>query len=80
VAWSQRGGAASAGPLAALAAPDAPPPPCAVEASLWHAWHWCGGWRPERLLLYVALHPVPDLPALLEHLPTVPALIEQAHG
>ncbi|MFO0270903.1 MAG: hypothetical protein ACK53W_10270 [Gemmatimonadota bacterium] len=29
-----------------------------------HAWRWCGGWVPERLPLYLALHPFDD-PLLL---------------
>jgi len=25
-----------------------------------HAWAWCGGWQPQSLPLYAALHPVTD--------------------
>ena len=31
-----------------------------------HAWRWCGGWRPERLPLYLAAHPVPDAALLTD--------------
>jgi hypothetical protein len=32
--------------------------------AVYHAWRWCGGWLPERMPLYLALHPVDD-PLLL---------------
>ena len=35
-------------------------------ARAFHAWRWCGGWRPERLPLYLAAHPVPDADLLID--------------
>jgi hypothetical protein len=83
VADWRRAAAPADSPLPGLAAAVAeePAPVIPVEASLWHCWQWCGGWRPDLLPAYVALHPVPDLPALLEALPALRALIEEpAHG
>ena len=80
-AW-RRGAAPADGPLAAFQSlAQEPAPSTLVEVSVLHAWRWCGGWRPDLLPAYVALHPVPDLPALLEALPALRALIEEpAHG
>lgn len=31
-----------------------------------HCWNWLGGWRPELLPAYLALHPVDDLVLLID--------------
>ncbi len=52
--------------LHGLAAQMAPPSLSADVSTLWHAWRFCGGWVPERLPLYHALHPVDDPLLLVE--------------
>jgi hypothetical protein len=43
-------------------------PPVMCEAALraHHCWRWCGGWQPQALQHYEALHPVPDWHELTE--------------
>ncbi len=51
------------------------PPPALCEWSerALHAWAWCGGWQPQHLPLYAALHPVPDWHLLTELMRTIKA-------
>ncbi len=48
--------------LASAAAPSLCPDVCTLR----HAWRWCSGWVPERLPLYLALHPFDDPLLLIE--------------
>jgi hypothetical protein len=43
-----------------------PGPPDVLEARALHCWSFMGGWHPERLPVYVALHDVDDLAAVME--------------
>jgi hypothetical protein len=45
---------------------EAPAEPDELEARALHCWHFMGGWHPERLPIYAALHDVDDLGALVE--------------
>lgn len=36
-----------------------------VELLTVHAWQWMGGWCPERLPIYLALHPMDDVETLM---------------
>lgn len=47
-----------------------PPELCLLAYQATHAWNWLGGWRPDLLPTYLALHPVDD-PALLLDLLTI---------
>lgn len=53
--------------LSGLAAACADPPSLSADALIVrHAWRWCGGWAPERLPLYLLLHPFDDSMLLME--------------
>ena len=50
-----------------LGALAAPPPPLAREAQQALAcWDWCGGWQPQLLPAFAALHGVDDIYTLTE--------------
>ena len=44
---------------------------CASAMQASHCWRFCGGWFPERLLIYGALYPVDDWHLLIELLQTI---------
>lgn len=37
-----------------------PPPMCPASAQAHHCWAFCGGWNPQALPVYAALHHVHD--------------------
>lgn len=44
---------------------------CAAGAQAAHCWRFCGGWVPDRLLLYAALYPVDNWYLLIHLLETI---------